>query len=93
MKKSWVWQLNYKGDKTYLVLCDTPTRYEALSGMVGWLYNRCIPGTFGICNRLIWWLDKQVTPRYEIEITKDILRNLVDDCEEDDGEEQTKEGS
>lgn len=93
MEKSWVWQLNYKGDKTYLVLCDTPTRYEALSGVVGWLYNRCIPGTFGICNRLIWWLDKQVTPRYEIEITKDILRNLVDDCEEDDGEEQTKEGS
>lgn len=94
MEKSWVWQLDFKGDKTYLVLCETPTRYEALSGVVGWLFNRCIPGTFGICNRLIWWLDKQVTPKYEIEITKETLKHLDDYYEEDDGEtEQKAEGA
>lgn len=93
MQQSWVWQISHHGDETKILLCETPTRYEALSGVVGWLFNRCIPGTFGICNRLIFWLDKKVTVKYEIEIPKEALRYLDKYYEEDDGEKGTKEGS
>ena len=91
MQQSWVWQLSFKGEKVTLLLCETPTIYEALSGVVGWLFNRCIPGTFGICNRLIWWLDKKVTVKYEIEIPREALRYLDKYYEEEDGEEQKRE--
>jgi len=92
MQQSWVWQISYKGDKATILLCETPTRYEALSGIVGWLFNRCIPGTFGICNRLIFWLDDRVTVKYEIEIPKEALRYL-DKYYEDEDEEKTEEGT
>lgn len=85
MQNSLVWQLEFKGEKVKLLLCETPIRYEALSGVVGWMFNRGIPGTFGICNRLIWWLDKQVTVKYEIEIPKEALKYL-DKYYEDDGD-------
>lgn len=94
MQQSWVWQISHDGDKAKILLCETPTRYEALSGFVGWLFNRCIPGTFGICNRLIFWLDKQITVKYEIEIPKEALKYLDKYYEDEDGEtEQTKEGA
>lgn len=93
MQQSWVWQLEFNGDKVTLLLCETPTRYEALSGVVGWTYNRGIPGTFGICNRLIWWLDKKVTVKYEIEIPKEALKYLDKYYEdEDNGEKRTEKG-
>jgi hypothetical protein len=90
MEKSWVWEISYKDDKATILLCETPTRYEALSGVVGWLFNRCIPGTFGICNRLIEWLDTKVTTKYEIEISKGTIKYLDDYFEESDGEEKTE---
>ena len=93
MQKSWVWQLDFKEEKVTLLLCETPTRYEALSGVVGWLFDRCIPGTFGICNRMIWFLDKRVTMKYEIEIPKEALKYLDNDYEDDGDEKRTeKEG-
>jgi hypothetical protein len=90
MQQSWVWQISYHGDDVKILLCETPTRYEALSGVVGWLFNRSIPGTFGICNRLIFWLDKQVTVKYEFEIPKEALRYLDKYWEEDEKEAAEK---
>lgn len=93
MQKSWVWQLDFREEKVTLLLCETPTRYEALSGVIGWLFDRCIPGTFGICNRMIWFLDKRVTMKYEIEIPKEALKYLDNDYEDDGDEKRTeKEG-
>lgn len=93
MQTSWVWQISYRDEKAYLQLCETPTHYEALSGIVAWMFNRCIPGTFGICNRLIGWLDKQVTMKYEIEIPKEDLKYLDDYYEdEDEDEKETEKG-
>jgi hypothetical protein len=91
MQTSWVWQISHKGEKTTVLLCETATRYEALSGVVGWLFNRCIPGTFGICNRLIGWLDNRVITKYEFEIPKEALRYLDKYWEDENGEEETED--
>jgi hypothetical protein len=90
---SWVWAIESKDNRHKVVLSEVPTRYEALSGIVGTLFNWCIPGTYPILNRAIFWLDKKTVPKYEIGIPEDIYKFLSDFEEESYESEETTEGT
>jgi hypothetical protein len=76
---SWVWEIHYEDGQTYVALCKTPTRYEMLSGLVGILFNLCIPGTYSLCNKLIKWLDTKITVKYKFPIGETELRIIDPD--------------
>lgn len=73
---SWVWEIHYEGEETFVALCEVPTMYELMSGMVGKLFSLCIPGTYGLCCWLINFLDDKPKVLYKLPVTEEVLRHI-----------------
>jgi len=76
---SWVWAIHYEQGQAYVALSTLATPYEALSGMVGWLFNSCIPGTFWFCDTMIKWLDGKEKLVYRFPISEQVLEIIDPD--------------